>query len=202
MTFYVNTCYNFENKNICSMSLQLFGGIVGLLIHIPLLIGIWRGTIKQSFATYGLWCALDSITAYSIYAQKGNFWLAFLYAVGAGITSLALVLKKCFEWGKLESFVLFLVAGCVYIKYTSSEFYTMIFGVMALTVASIPQIINTFKKPSESPTKIYIVFCLANAFSLAGAKSFALEQIIYPGSALVLCLTITILSARKNPQPV
>jgi hypothetical protein len=182
------------------MSWQLIGGVVGLLVHIPLLYGIWKGTIKQSFATYGLWCVLDSITAYAIYSQEGNFWLAFLYAVGAGATSISLVIKKCFEWGKLESFVLVLVIICIYIKYTNGEFYAMIFGVISLTIASIPQIINTFKRPAESPTGIYVVFCFANLLSLIGAKSFAIEQIIYPGSALILCLIITILSARKSPQ--
>ncbi len=180
------------------MDLQLVGGVIGFLIHIPLLIGIWKGSIKQSFASYGLWSVLDFIAAYAIYRQGGNFWLSFLFAVGAGLASLSLVIKKCFRWGYMEWTVLGLVIICIYIQYTSGEFYAMIASVCSLTLASIPQIIDTYRKPEETPTYVYVVFTIASLFSLVGAKSFALEQILYPASASSMCITIMVLSMRRT----
>jgi hypothetical protein len=87
------------------MDLQLIGGIIGILIHIPLLISIWSGKVRQSFTTYALWSALDFIAAYSIYTQDGNFWLPFLYAIGAGLISLSLLIKKNFSWSNLDWFI-------------------------------------------------------------------------------------------------
>ncbi len=72
----------------------------------------------------------------------------------------------------------------------------MISSIVSLTIASIPQVIDTFKQPKNTPSLIYVVFCLANLVSLLGAKSFALEQILYAGSALMICATITLLSLR------
>lgn len=179
------------------MNLQLIGGLIGFLIHIPLLIGIWKGSVKQSFASYGLWSLLDFIAAYAIYHQGGNFWLSFLFAIGAGLASLSLLAKKCFTWGNTESVVLGLVIVCVYIQYTAGEFYAMIASVGSLTLASIPQTINTYRKPEETPTFVYVVFTIASLLSLLGAKNFALEQILYPASASLMCITIMVLSMRK-----
>lgn len=180
------------------MDIQLLGGVIGILIHIPLLIGIWSGKTRQSFTSYALWSALDFIAAYSIYVQGGNFWLPFLYSIGAGLASISLLIKKNFSWSNLDWFVVFLVIVCVVIQYQVGSFSTMIASVFSLFVASVPQIIDTYKNPKNTPSLIYTVFCLANAVSLLGAKSFALEQILYAGSALAICITITLLSLRKN----
>lgn len=180
------------------MDLQLIGGLIGIIIHLPLLISVYQGKTKQSFATYALWSILDFIAAYSIYIQDGNFWLPFLYAIGAGLTSVSLLIKKNFSWGAIEWFVSVLIIVCLFVKYNSGEFYAMIASVASLSIASIPQIINTFQKPYDTPTKIYAVFCLANIVSLLGAKSFALTEILYAGSALIICVTITLLSTRKS----
>lgn len=180
------------------MDLQLIGGIIGILIHIPLLISIWSGKVRQSFTTYALWSALDFIAAYSIYTQDGNFWLPFLYAIGAGLTSLSLLIKKNFSWSNLDWFVVGLVIVCIIIQYEIGEFWSMIASVASLTIASIPQVIDTYKQPKNTPSLIYLIFCLANIISLLGAKSFALEQVLYAGSALIICITITLLSLRRN----
>jgi len=182
------------------MNLQLIAGVVGILIHIPLLIGVWSGKIHQSFTSYALWSALDFIAAYSIYLQGGNFWLPFLYAIGAGSTSISLLIKKYFSWSKVDSIVVILVIICVVIQYQIGPFSAMIASVLSLTIASVPQAIDTYKNPKNTPTLIYVVFSLASLISLLGAKSFALEQTLYATSALVCCVTITLFSLRKNPK--
>lgn len=178
------------------MDLQLLAGFIGIVIHIPLLIGIWSGKIRQSFTSYALWSALDLIAAYSIYLQGGNFWLPFLYAIGAGLASISLLFKKNFSWSTLDSFVVFLVIVCMVIQYQIGEFWSMIASIVSLTVASIPQVLDTFKQPKNIPTKIYFVFCTANLVSLLGAKSFALEQVLYPSTGFVICLLIALFSLK------
>lgn len=180
------------------MDLQLLGGLLGIIIHIPLLVGIWSGKTRQSFTSYALWSALDFVAAYAIYAQNGNFWLPFLYAIGAGLASVSLLLKKNFSWSNLDSLVVFLVIVCVLIQYKAGPFSAMIASVLSLTVASIPQVVDTYKNPNNTPSFIYSIFCLANITSLIGAKSFALEQTLYAGSALIICLVITLLSLKKS----
>lgn len=180
------------------MNLQLLGGVIGILIHIPLLIGIWSGKTRQSFTSYALWSALDFIAAYAIYVQGGNYWLPFLYAVGAGLASVSLLLKKNFSWSNLDWLVVILVIICVAIQYQVGAFQAMVASVLSLAIASVPQVLDTYKNPKNTPSVVYSIFCLANITSLIGAKSFALEQTLYAGSALIICLIITLLSFRKN----
>ncbi len=180
------------------MDLQLLGGIVGVVIHIPLLFAIWKGTVRQSFASYGLWSVLDIIAAYAIFAQGGNFWLPLLFGICAGLTSFSLLCKKCFQWGHMEWLVLGLVLVCVCVQYTAGNFWAMIASVAALTIASVPQFINTYQKPDETSSFVYAVFSLASFLSLLGAKSLELEQVLYSGFALLNCGIIFLLSLRKK----
>jgi hypothetical protein len=180
------------------MDLQLIGGIVGVIVNIPLIISILLNKTKQSFITYALWSILDLIVAYSVYAQQGNFWLPFLYGLSAGLVSIILVLKKQFSWGLFEWFILVLVIICLVVQYSFGEFWSMIASVASLSIASIPQIINTYKRPKDTPFLIYLGFSLAGLISLLGGKSFELKEILYPISALFICLLIAILSKRNK----
>lgn len=180
------------------VDLQLFGGLIAVTAYVPFVASIWRGKTRQSFTTYALWAALNFIAAYALYAQGGNFWLALLFAIGGTSAAISLLLKKCFSWGKLETFVVVLVFVCIGVQYVLGDFWAMIASVFSLTVASIPQIINTYQNPHHTPTKIYTVFAIASFVSLLGAKSFALEEVLHSGSSFLVGLTITLLSMRKK----
>ncbi len=182
------------------MDIQLLGGLLGLLLHIPLLIGIWKNRIEQSFASYALWSTLDGIATMSLIAQNGNFWLSLFYSIGAGLVAISLLIKKQFSWSKFESFVSFLIIICLVTWYYSGPFLAMISSVSALSIASVPQIIDTLKKPQSTPTILYCGFCTANLLSFIGGSAWVLEQKLYSAAALIICSTITILSLRKQPH--
>jgi hypothetical protein len=179
------------------MDLQLLGGVLGILINIPLIVIILSGKTRQSFTTYILWALLDMVAAEAIYEQQGNYWLPFFYGIGAGIAALCLLFKKQFSWGILDSVILILVIVCIAIQQVFGEWWAMIASVASLIIASIPQIINSWEKPKDTPFWIYLGFSFAGLISMLGGKSFELKEILYPLTALMICGIIAILSKRK-----
>src|SRR5690349_12756917 len=95
------------------------GGILAFLLYYPILSRIFRGELEQSFATWILWVALDSIALVSIIFQGGNFILLVSYVIGGSTVTCALVYTRQFKWGGFETFVLSLVTICLIIWYIS-----------------------------------------------------------------------------------
>ena len=178
--------------------LQLIGGIIGLLANIPLFVGIYQDKIRQSFATYLLWGILDLITSVTIILQHGNYWLSVFYAFGALSIASLLMIKRQITWTWFETLVSALVSICVIVWYFEGERFALIASITSLLIASIPQIIQTLINPSLTPTGIYLVFSLASLLSFLGGKTFSLEEKLYPGTGLIMCLLIAFLSTRKS----
>ena len=64
-------------------SLKIAGGLLALLLFIPMILGILKdGAEGQSCATWFLWGVLDTIISISIIAQHGNFYLQLGFAIG------------------------------------------------------------------------------------------------------------------------
>ena len=79
--------------------LELLTTITGLLPYALLIQGILKGTVKQSFATWILWLALDVIMVYGTISQKGNPLLYSVFTLGTCIVTILLIVKKQYTWG-------------------------------------------------------------------------------------------------------
>ncbi len=177
--------------------LQLIGGIISLLATIPLFIGIYRDKIRQSFITYLLWGFLDIITAITIILQHGNYWLPIGYSLSSIIVACLLMVKKQITWGWIEMITTLLVIICLLVWWKMGDRAALIASVISLGIASVPQIIETYKNPSATPTGIYSLFLIADTLSLLSGKEWNVEQLLYSASAFFLCSLLIILSIRR-----
>lgn len=181
------------------MNLSLIGGVIGLLVDLPLVIGILNGNIKQNFVTYFLWGVLDLVIFASIIFQNGhNFWLSFFYAVGSFIVAIFLVFKGQTKWTWIESMVVILIIICMFIWWQIGSKAANIAAVIALGIASIPQIFDTIKNPNFTPTGLYFVYSLASLLSFIAGENWNVKDKLYSGGAFFLSVLITILSMRKG----
>ncbi len=179
--------------------LTIIGAVIGVVIDIPLIIGILKGKIKQNFLTYFLWGLLDFIVFMTIVFQHGqNFWLPLFYAMGSTTIAIFLVFKGQSEWSLVETIVVVLILICLFIWWQIGSRAANIVGVIALCIASIPQIISTFKDPLTTPTGIYLVYALAALLSFIGGEHWSVEDKLFPGGSLFLSILLAILSMRKG----
>lgn len=177
--------------------LVIIAGIIGVLVDIPLIIGILQKKIDQSFATYFLWGTLDAIAFVSIILQGGNFWLPLGYAIGALTVAGLLAFRGKVNWSWLESLVVVLCIICMIVWWQLGNKAATIASVAALGIASIPQIVGTYKDPKTTPTLIYFVFTLAGLLSFIGGENWTVEDKLYSGTAFLLSLSIALLSLRR-----
>lgn len=179
--------------------LQTASVVIGIGTNIPLIIGICKEKIKQSFATFILWGALDIIAGVTSYLEKGNWYLPAGYGFSATTVAIFLLAKKQFSWSKVEWMTLGMVIVCLIFWRISGEQTAIILSSVAVVAAGIPQMKDTWNDPVSTPKVLYCFFLLANTLSLIAGKAWTIEERFYSSSVVLLTLIILALSMRKIP---
>ena len=176
---------------------------IAILCYIPLCRNIYSGIAKQNLLTWALWCSLDAVVAATLITQRGNFLLAVAYTVGSGVTAVFILRTGDHaSWTWFHTMVVGLVIASMAVWYFSGSRMATIAGTTAMLIAGMPQLVDVWKRPKESPTLIYSAYVVANCLAVAGGRDWSVEERFYPVSAGVFCLLITVVSLRKFlPQP-
>lgn len=177
--------------------LQPIAGVVSLITYFCLFTVLLKNKAEQNFVAFMLWAILSIITTITIFIESGNFWLSLGNVIGETAITILLVVKRQMAWSWIETMTGILVAVCLLIWFFAGEKAAIIFSGLATTMASIPQMVSTYKKPSLTPTGIYVAFLMANIISLYAGKSWTIEERFYPACAVFLCLSIVLISMRN-----
>jgi hypothetical protein len=178
--------------------LQPLSGALAILAYILLIVALLRTTTEQSFAAFLLWALLDGIATVTIILQHGNYWLALANTIGATIITLLLVYKKQVSWLWVESTTALLVVICLVIWYTAGEQAGIIASSLAVVMASIPQMVDTYRKPEATPRVVYLVFLIANIIAFISGTAWTIEERFYAGCSVFLCSVIVVFSLRRR----
>src|SRR5436305_12108128 len=128
-------------------SLKLAGGLMALLLFIPLVAGILKsGTEGQSCATWLLWGLLDTVLTISLLAQHGNFWLPLGFAIGDLFLVVLLLVKRQFRWGWFETAIFGLVIACLLAWKVSGPRTATIASTLGVCFAGIPGLLAMWKQ--------------------------------------------------------
>ncbi|GAB3226735.1 hypothetical protein [Spirosoma arcticum] len=182
--------------------LPQIAGLIGLSGYVVLFVGLLKTKIEQSFAAFMLWAMLDIIATITTILEEGNYWLALGNAAGSTAITGLLVIKKQVSWSWIETMTALLVLVCLVIWFTTGEKAGLIASSLAVIMASVPQLVATYKKPWTTPTAIYVVFLIAAILSFIAGKSWTIEQRFYSGCAVFLCSVIVLFSLRKAHKSV
>ena len=178
--------------------LGVIGGIIGLVAFLLLIIELLRSTTEQNFAAFLLWALLDVIATTTTIIEGGNYWLALSNATGSTIITLILVGKKQVSWTRVETMTAILVVVCLLVWYTSGELAGIVVSSLAVLIAGIPQMVDTFKKPESTPVLPYAIFCVGNVVSFMAGRAWTIEERFYQAVSIFLTLVILVFSLRKR----
>lgn len=178
--------------------LKLTGGLLAMLLYIPIIRDVLRsGSAGQSFATWGLWAALDSMLTVTLWLQHGNYFLSLGYAVGG--VALTLVLLKCggFVWGKFETIITLLVLVCLAIWKFSGPRNASIAITAAVCIAVAPGFVEMWRDPQPSARKIWAGFTVASTLSFFGATTMTVEESLTPAAFSILSFVMFIATCQS-----
>ncbi|MDR6940326.1 hypothetical protein [Mucilaginibacter pocheonensis] len=178
--------------------LRPFAGIIGIAAYLLLIAGIIKSKVRQSFVAFLLWAMLDAIATITTILKEGNYWLSLSNALGAAIVAILLALKKQVSWTWVETTTTILVIICLNVWYFAGATEGIIVSSLAMVIASVPQMRDTYKTPEETPTTVYSMFLAANILSLIGGKEWTIEDRFYSGCAVFLCAVIVIFSLKNT----
>lgn len=180
--------------------LTIIGGVIGFLLFFPLCKKILNKTVTQNPLTFFLWALLDVIFAYAAYCEDGNYLQPVIFAVGGFITVGCIVRAKgILKWTWFESLVTAMAFLCIVIwQHTGSNVVAATASLVALIIASIPQVLDTWENPKKTPTLIYAGYVVSSLLATLGGKEISVVEIGYQFSGFVLSLIITCFSLRKK----
>jgi len=177
---------------------QLLSGVIGMVAYAVLINALLRTKSEQSFAAFLLWALLDLIATITTILAGGNYWLALANAIGSTCITLLLIYKKQISWSWVESLSAGLVVICLVVWYTSGEVAGIVASSLAVVIASVPQMVDTYRKPEATPKLSYGIFLVANILAMIGGKAWTIEERFYACCGIFLCSVIFVFSFRKK----
>ncbi|HEU5395844.1 MAG TPA: hypothetical protein VFV81_01665 [Verrucomicrobiae bacterium] len=178
--------------------LRIAGGVGTLAMFIPMAMEvIKRDGAGQSFSTWFLWAALDSILSLSTIIQHGNFLLPLGYAIGGWLFTVLLLVKGKFSWNRLDNVVLALVLGCLIGWKLAGARIAIVCATLATSLATIPGLVELWRRPQRSVGNVWIGYAVTNALSCAGGTAWTIEERFTP--AIFTLLSLMMFAAGRRP---
>lgn len=187
-----------EKRSTLKTLLSVVSTIFALSLFIPMIRGIVRGELRQSFATWIIWSILDWIAAGSAYMQGGAFILPLTYALAGSTVTVLLVRGKQFSWSWIETMTSVLVVASMVGWYVGGNKTAIVMSATALSIGTIPQMVQFYRQPDRQAGWIYAGFLLANTLSFLSGKSWTIEERFYSGSCVFATLICVYLALRKK----
>lgn len=195
--------------------LKIFSGVAGLIASIILFLSIYKsknkiivkilnflGLDKEVEQNFCFWLCLvmfDTLVLVPTMLEGGNYWLNLGYTIGSVSIAILLLLRKQIHWAITETvtIILVIISFPIIFIFAGNEI-VIIVSVSALFLSYIPQIVDTFKKPSTTPTSIFIVFGVAEILSLLGGEDWSVEERYYAMGQFIPGVIIILFSLRKE----
>ena len=162
--------------------LKIAGGLGALVLFVPMAVeAIKDGGAGQSFATWLLWAALDTILTISLFQQHGNYLLPLGFAVGSATLTSLLLFKGRFAWGHMESVILALMLGCLIGWKLGGAKTATVAATLGICLAGVPGLVELWRNPQRKVGNIWGWYVLANGLAFLGGTAMTLEERFAPG---------------------
>ncbi len=171
--------------------------VVAVVAYCFMARGLLAGDSEQNFTTWILWGVLDGIAAATIFFQSGSWAIPAVYAVGSTATAFLILKSGTVSWTWFDTMIICMVVACMVIWKVSGARTATIASTVAVTIAGIPQLVETWKKPEGSPFPVYLMFVVGNSLATAGAKSWSVEERLYPAVCIALTTAYLLAMSRK-----
>jgi hypothetical protein len=181
-------------------SLRIAGGLLALLLFIPMIMGILKDDGRgQSCATWLLWATLDAVLAISLIARTGNYLLPLGFTIGdiAVVVVLVLFVKGKFEWGRFDTLVFALVIGCVIAWKMGGPRTAAIASTLGVCIAGIPGLVAMWKEPQRRVGTVWGGYVIANGLSFFGGTAMTVEERFAPSMFAMVSLAL-FMASRRN----
>jgi hypothetical protein len=183
-------------------ALKLAGGLGALVLYVPMAFRIIRdGGAGQSFATWLLWAALDTILTISLFFQQGNYLLPLGYAIGGIALTILLLAHGQFAWSRTDNVFLVLVLGCLAGWKLGGARTATIAATLGVCVAGIPGLVELWRNPQRKVGNIWGWYVLANGLSFLGGTAMTVEERFAPAVFAVFSALMVVAAYRKRPMP-
>jgi len=180
-----------------------WGSVSALLIivsGVPYMWDIYTGKVERPVVTsWILWLVIGVILLVSSYTAGASL-ATTLPAMVAGVLNPAIIVYLSWRYGSYtlnrvdKACILVCIITISVWQITDSALLGIIGGILADAIAAIPQIIKSWKDPSDEPVFPWTMFCFASSINFLAIDVWILEMWVYPlymtAGSLLICIPI------------
>lgn len=180
-------------------TIALIGGIITLLAHLPLFKNVYKKTITLNLATWLVWAIGDFISLItSIYSGVKIPFLIISFTLASIIMVLLLLRNGTWKWGKAETFSVAFSTICIILWITSGPLVALIANVIGIYAATIPSLIDAYRKPERSQAIPWLLFALGAVTNIFAGGSWTLAYSLFPTVSFFFNGALGVLHSRKK----
>ncbi len=174
-------------------------GVVSTLALVALGLTFYRSKENYNPVTWAMWLVLNLvIVGGSVAAGNHDAWLSFGMVVGTFFVAAILVMKGRWKWGTTESICAVGIVVAMIAWYLASPKGAVVLAALALWIASVPLMIDTWHKPNRGILWFWIVMCLVSIGAVAAADSWTVEDRFFPMSSVLFSFTLSLLTVLRS----
>lgn len=179
----------------------LMSGIAPVIALIVFGIVLLKTGKSQNVATWLMWFILDvAITVNMFSAGNKEAWLPLGFAVGAFFVTAVLISKGNWKWGFVEITCAVASTAAMILWHFSSPNAAVVISCVAMWIASIPIIRDTWKMPDRSLWWFWGTAAVCGLITIVVAKSWSIEERFFPASVCTFNSLMTILVLRPSSK--
>jgi hypothetical protein len=150
----------------------------------------------QSFASWILWGALDTILIFSLLERHGNFWVPAGFAVGDFFIAALLLFYRRIRWRQFETIILLLVLACLAAWKFGGPTLATISATVGICVAGLPGLKELWTNPQRNVGNVWAGYTLANGLSFLGGTAMTVEERFAPAAFTLFSMAMFVASRR------
>ena len=180
-------------------NLQKLGGLISAVALLVFAVILVANDIKLNIASWMLWTCLDVLILKASLdanrkAKNGNWpWLPTGWVVGAATVTLILLFRGNWQWTYVETLTATVVAIATIVWKVSGPKAAVVALTIAMTVAGIPSVNVAWHNHDTSGWWMWASIVLSCLFTLAGTKSWTVEERFLPTASMIFNGLMTVL---------
>jgi len=184
--------------------LGIISSVIAILLFIPYLRDIFKGTTKPHIYTWLIWTILQGIGAVASLKAGAGYGS---WALIAGAAFCGLIVLLSFKYGtkniqRIDTacLVLALIACIIYV-FTKDPLYSVLIVTATDAVGYYPTMRKAYEEPYSETVSTYALSAFVNLLSIIALSVYSFTTVAYIGSLVLsnsLLVAITLCSRRKQ----
>jgi hypothetical protein len=180
-----------------SEALTYLGGAIAFLnLYFFAFRIVWKYVPPTSPSSWVMWTVLDAVLTGATLKAGKPMYLPLGFTLGAFAVTVSLFIRGRWQWSWRDSLCAVCAAVAAWVWVTQVGVYGVVAGVAAMYLASIPLVVDLFRKPVPEMRTMFAVTAVGSLCTLLGSD-WTLAGALFPTTSITFNAAMALLVSRR-----